>query len=296
MLRGNRRARATCTPATTTTNEAEEQAEWDGKVAAGIRSLGLDYILDEAPEVPPPHYVAITPTDARTMATTTTMNEGEKSDLRPSFPGVNRPLPLAQLHPLIADGGAIHLVWGPMFSGKTTELLRRADRVRVHAADRTLLIKHAADTRHRDAPSAVGTHGGARDHRCLPAYRLAELDAVVRAAGARHVFVDEGQFFPDLAEWCRAWARAGACVTVAALNADAQQRPWPSVAALEPWCDTTTKLTAVCACGRDAALSVVIDAAAAGSEVAAAEVGEPRVAGADVYAARCRSCHEAGRR
>lgn len=51
--------------------------------------------------------------------------------------------------------GTIELILGPMFSGKTTELLRR---IRRHAAARKtcLLVKHSSDDRYGSA--LVTTH------------------------------------------------------------------------------------------------------------------------------------------
>ena len=46
-------------------------------------------------------------------------------------------------------GGHIQLVLGPMFSGKSSELMRRCRR-HIHGGKRVLLIKFAGDVRYSD--------------------------------------------------------------------------------------------------------------------------------------------------
>jgi len=55
----------------------------------------------------------------------------------------------------LAGRGQIHLILGPMFSGKTTELLRQLKRHSI-AQHKCLLIKYAGDTRY--SIEAVSTH------------------------------------------------------------------------------------------------------------------------------------------
>ena len=51
--------------------------------------------------------------------------------------------------------GSIHVIFGPMFSGKTTELLRRMKRHLV-AQQSCLLIKYAKDVRY--STNGISTH------------------------------------------------------------------------------------------------------------------------------------------
>lgn len=51
--------------------------------------------------------------------------------------------------------GHIQIIFGPMFSGKTTELIRRVRRYSI-ARQRCLVIKYAKDTRYSD--DGVSTH------------------------------------------------------------------------------------------------------------------------------------------
>lgn len=116
--------------------------------------------------------------------------------------------------------------------------------------------------------------------------RVARLADVVPAAGELFVAVDEGQFFPDLAETCRAWAASGRTVVVAALNGKADRSPWPSVSDLIPEASDITLLPAVCATcrrpDRKASFSV--------RHTGKASISGVDVGGAERYSAICRIC------
>jgi thymidine kinase len=165
-----------------------------------------------------------------------------------------------------------------MFAGKTTEMLRRVQRMAI-ARRRCVLVQPACDTR------AVGvqTHDLRRSDGIdtLRAATLAELGE--QLAGYECVGVDEGQFFPDLAAGCADLARAGKIVVVSALDGDFSQRPFTQVAILVPLCDSVVKLCAVCACGADAPFSKRVD----GANHALVAIGGP-----NEYRAQCRACYE----
>src|SRR5689334_22891279 len=85
--------------------------------------------------------------------------------------------------------GTLELLCGPMFSGKTDELIRR-----FHAAHadgrKALMIKPAVDTRH--PTGLVVSHSGA----AAPATAVASSgDVLQEAAEVDALFVDEVQFF-----------------------------------------------------------------------------------------------------
>jgi len=150
---------------------------------------------------------------------------------------------------------------------------------------RCILIRYRADTRY-DAVS-VATHNGMRDADCVSAERLDELGAAVDHAD--FVFIDEGQFFPNLLDHCRAWALAGKEVHIAALDAYASQDLWPEIARVIPWAQTLLKLNAVCGqCGNDAPLTVRTDQPVRGG-------AETKIGGKDIYDASCIFCCDASR-
>ena len=62
----------------------------------------------------------------------------------------------------------------------------------------------------------------------------------------RIVAIDEGQFFPDLLDFCDSVANTGKIVIVAALDTDYLRRPFGDIIQLVPRAELITKLSAVC--------------------------------------------------
>lgn len=87
--------------------------------------------------------------------------------------------------------GSIHVIIGPMFSGKTTELIRRVRR-HVTAAKKCLLVKYKGDNRYTEDP-LLSTHDQTR----MAAKAVSALVEIANAAWHYDVIaIDEGQFFP----------------------------------------------------------------------------------------------------
>ena len=58
--------------------------------------------------------------------------------------------------------------------------------------------------------------------------------------------VDEGQFFPDLVDFCEYAAEQGKIVLVAALDGTYQRQGFPAILNIIPLAEHVVKLTAVC--------------------------------------------------
>ena len=87
--------------------------------------------------------------------------------------------------------GSIDLVIGPMFSGKTTELIRRVRR-NVAASKKCLLVKYKGDNRYTEDP-VLSTH----DNIHMAAKAASTLMEVSNSVWHYDVIaIDEGQFFP----------------------------------------------------------------------------------------------------
>ena len=175
--------------------------------------------------------------------------------------------------------GRIQLILGPMFSGKTTELIRRCKRFQI-ANCRCAVVKYAKDTRY--SVDELATHD--RQTLCadLQATRLA--DVLQRLQTFDVVGVDEGQFFPDLVEVAESLADAGKTIIVAALDGTFAREGFPTILALIPKAEEVMKLTAVCMlCYKDASFTKRKDANQTKVEV---------IGGTDTYLAVCRLCHK----
>ena len=175
--------------------------------------------------------------------------------------------------------GAIELVLGPMFAGKSTELARRMRR-HTAAQRRCLVLKYAKDARY--SQECMTTHDQTK-LAAVPVSRLAEVDALVRNFDV--VGIDEGQFYEDLIEYCEAWANSGKMVIVAALDGTFQRKAFNRVLELVPLAEDVRKLKAVCCiCHKDAAFTMRI-----GDETELEVIG-----GAEKYLATCRACYIRG--
>eukprot|EP00735_Rhodelphis_limneticus_P013298 TRINITY_DN6910_c0_g1::TRINITY_DN6910_c0_g1_i1::g.13363::m.13363 TRINITY_DN6910_c0_g1::TRINITY_DN6910_c0_g1_i1::g.13363 ORF type:complete len:268 (+),score=34.48,sp/P04184/KITH_MOUSE/61.02/2e-64,TK/PF00265.13/1.4e-63,AAA_14/PF13173.1/0.0011,DBD_Tnp_Mut/PF03108.10/0.85,DBD_Tnp_Mut/PF03108.10/3.9e+02,DBD_Tnp_Mut/PF03108.10/5.1e+03,AAA_10/PF12846.2/0.26 TRINITY_DN6910_c0_g1_i1:71-805(+) len=180
--------------------------------------------------------------------------------------------------PMNAFNGSIQLILGPMFSGKSTELVRIIRRYGI-AGRKCLVIKYKNDTRYSD--ECLSTH----DRQMIPAIALERLlpDALsFHVDDIDCIGIDEGQFFPDIVQFCEEMANRGKTVVVSALDGDFQRKPFGSILELVPKCEGVFKLTSVCThCGADAAFSKRI--------VPGTQVED--IGGSDKYVAVCRPCY-----
>jgi len=177
--------------------------------------------------------------------------------------------------------GRLEVVCGPMFAGKTEELLRRVRRA-VIAGRRVTVITHALDTRH--GVDRLASHIG-RDFPSLAAATPEEIEAAV-PADADVVAIDEAQFFgPGLVPVVGRLAGRGLVVIVAGLDVTFDGHPFEPLPSLMALAERVDKLTAICtACGEDAVFHVRVVAMRAGAKDLVAD----NVGGTGTYQARCR--------
>ncbi|KAM4603658.1 thymidine kinase, cytosolic [Polymixia lowei] len=172
--------------------------------------------------------------------------------------------------------GQIQVIFGPMFSGKSTELMRRVRRFQI-AQYNCLVIKYAKDTRYSD--KGMATHDK-NIMEAIPANQLSHTYAL--ALQACVIGIDEGQFFPDVVEFCEEMANLGKTVIVAALDGTFQRKPFGNILSLVPLAESVVKLNAVCMqCYKEAAYTKRL-----GAEKEVEVIG-----GADKYQAACRKCY-----
>ena len=186
----------------------------------------------------------------------------------------------------------LEIITGCMFSGKTDELIRRLERVRI-AGRSILLFKPSIDDRY--AETAIVTHYGREfaAHQLTPGEEtLDQLVAVVGAdalAEANVVAFDEGSFFTEkLTVLCQDLVAAGKRVIVAGLDLTFAEEPFGPMGPLMSLADRVDKLQAVCVkCGGVATRSQrLIDGKPAPIDGPTIQVG-----GVGSYEARCRNCY-----
>lgn len=138
----------------------------------------------------------------------------------------------------------LELIIGPMFSGKSTELLSRIHRfkaIRKHI----LVITHMLDTRYTQRPLLV--NHDAQSAEAIACETLMPLIGTHQLQGVNVVIIEEAQFFADLVPFVKHVVEVCKvhCV-VAGLDGDAERKPFGHVLELIPLADTVKKLTAMC--------------------------------------------------
>ncbi|WP_457637245.1 thymidine kinase [Oceanithermus sp.] len=185
--------------------------------------------------------------------------------------------------------GWIEVITGPMFSGKSEELIRRVKRVLI-AGQKVRVFKPRLDDRY-DASDVV-SHDGERV-RAEPVADSAELRSRLEGEKPQVVAVDEAQFFDDgLPGLLEELASQGIRVIVAGLDQDFRGEPFGIMPTLLAKAEFVEKLSAVCVrCGRAATRTQRL------VNGKPARYDEPviLVGASEAYEPRCRACHEVPR-
>jgi thymidine kinase len=177
--------------------------------------------------------------------------------------------------------GWIEVICGPMFSGKSEELIRRLRRATI-ARKRVQVFKPAIDTRY--SKDEIVSHGDLRMKSEVlddPKDMLRRIDWRTEVVG-----VDEANFMgPDLIEIAGTLADSGKQVMIAGLDTDYMGRPFPPIPELLALAESITKTLAICVrCGNPAKHTQRL-----------VESDDLIVVGAGgMYEARCRRCFEPG--
>jgi len=183
-------------------------------------------------------------------------------------------------------GGWLEVICGPMFSGKSEEMIRRLRRAEI-AGQRVVIFKPWIDDRY-DATDIV-SHAGAR----MQAVPIASVSEIAEhSQGQEVVGIDEAQFLGDgVVATALDLADRGVRVIVAGLDQDFRRLPFGPMPELLTHAEFVDKLQAVChRCGGPATTTQrLVDGRPAPYS------GDTVVVGAaEQYEARCRGCHEAG--
>jgi thymidine kinase len=173
--------------------------------------------------------------------------------------------------------GRLEIIVGNMFSGKSTELIRRIN-VTKSIDKKCLVINYIHDNRYDN--NSVATHDNNKIN-CLKVNKLSDVNVENYDA----IFIDEGQFFTDLLDAVTHWVDIlDKYVVVSGLDGDAYRKPFGDIIKLIPICDQINKLTAYCNICKDGTLApftkkitndhVIID-----------------IGGSDKYLPVCRKCY-----
>ncbi len=148
--------------------------------------------------------------------------------------------------------GILEVITGPMFSGKSEELIRRLRRARI-ARQRVLCFKPDIDLRYHK--THVASHS-AQTHEACPVASVEELRAILmpQLSELDVIGIDEVQFLsPEIIPLASELIASGKRVLAAGLDMTFTAEPFGPVPALMAMADKVTKLSAVCmVCGQSA--------------------------------------------
>ena len=174
------------------------------------------------------------------------------------------------------NSGWIEVICGPMFSGKTEELIRRLVRAQF-AKQKVAIFKPKTDNRYSD--DYIVSH----NKRKIKSIILESSKEIYNFRDKADVFgIDEAQFFDtELINVCNDLAKSGKRVVVAGLDKDYAAKAFGPIQQLIVDAEYVTKVNAICmVCGDPASFTQRIS-----TEKDLVVVGET-----DKYEARCRKC------
>ena len=132
----------------------------------------------------------------------------------------------------------LELIIGSMFSGKSTELLRRVSCCEAIGL-KSLLINHSFDTR---TTSFVKTHNYQKKQAIKTNNLLSLLD-IEQFKQADVIGIDEAQFFTDLKPFILQIEHLPKIVYVSGLDGDYKRKPMGQILDCIPLCNKVDKLT-----------------------------------------------------
>lgn len=164
---------------------------------------------------------------------------------------------------------------GGMFSGKSTELIRRIKRHQI-IGDSVLVVNSSKDI--RSDVNVVKTHDG-DTFNCIKVSSLNQVDIGPYDV----IIIDEAQFFTKLKHFVQYAIDHKKHVILAGLDGDYKQNVFGELLSTIPMADEVTKLYALCMVCRDGTLGPF-------SKRCNNENSQELVGGQETYKAVCRMC------
>ena len=179
--------------------------------------------------------------------------------------------------------GELNITFGPMYSGKSTELLRVYNKLKKKCE--ILVINHKNDNRYGETHN-VYTHNNQKLN-CISFEKLNEyhklfMDEYKETVNV--ILIDEAQFFEDLYEFCKYMVdEKKMIVYVFGLSGDFERNKFGQILDLIPISNNVTYLKSICHC-----CEKVKDAPFTMRKTSNKE--QVSVGGSEEYIAVCREC------
>jgi thymidine kinase len=137
--------------------------------------------------------------------------------------------------------GSLELIIGPMFSGKSSELIRKIRLAKI-INKKILVIKPLIDNRYDN--QKIVSHSFESEN-CITVATLEEVNDKINNNDL--IIIDEGQFFPDLKLHVLRWVEEyNKNVIVGGLDGDYKRNPIGEILSLIPFADKCHKINSLC--------------------------------------------------
>lgn len=188
--------------------------------------------------------------------------------------------------------GYLELIIGPMFSGKTSELLQIYKQCKFCNIP-VSIINHTIDKRYHD--TMMSSHDKIMAP-CLQANTLTDIWSSVQDGSesdiyannllrrAEVILINEGQFFSDLYEVVVDMLKHNKKVYICGLDGDFERKKFGTILDLIPLCDKVRKLTSLCSNCRDGTPAIF--------SMRLTSEKEQTIVGSDNYIPVCRKCYK----
>ena len=140
------------------------------------------------------------------------------------------------------NNGELNLVIGPMFSGKSTELLRIYNKYKRNY--KIIVINHKKDTRYGE--NTVNTHNN-DSIVSINVNNLENINIIKKINSFDIILIDEGQFFDDLYIFCKNIVdNFKKIIYIFGLSGDTNREKFGQILDIIPICDNITHLKSIC--------------------------------------------------
>lgn len=176
---------------------------------------------------------------------------------------------------------SLHLILGPMYSGKTLSLICLLNRYKV-AGKKVLTVKYQHDTRY--SLDELASHSGTKVLADISTDKLEFVDYKPYDV----ICVDEVQFYPDNKELIK-WADSGKIIVASGLSGNYLRHQFQGIPELISAADKITHLNSICMnCkNENGAFSALRKEKVNVSKEAETEF----IGGQETYVALCRQCY-----
>ena len=181
---------------------------------------------------------------------------------------------------------SLEIILGPMFAGKSSEILKKVKRE--HSIGRkVLIITSSLDVRYITNTNLIKTH----DSQTMEANALSNIEDIFRLTdfeSSHLVIIEEAQFFAGLYDVVKRLVEVyKKNVIVVGLDGDSNRNPFGDILQLIPICDRVIKLNALCKRCSDGT-EAIFSARIAKATADAKESSTICIGGEEMYMPLCR--------